>query len=72
MTLLWTMWLVLIALSFAAFETYALKRNKTTLSRYVWTVSKYFPLFPFLIGLLAGTLATHFWWGGIVCFSPVK
>ena len=72
MNLVWAAWLVAIAVSFAGFETFALMTNRTTLSRWVWTVSKRFPLFPWLVGVLTGGLAVHFWWGGIVCFAPVQ
>ena len=72
MTWVWVGWLVVLVLSFSVFEGYALKKGKTTLSRFTWTISKRFPLFPFLMGLLAGILAAHFWWGGIICFAPVS
>lgn len=72
MGIVWTIWLAAIALSFAAFETYAIRTNRTTLSRWVWTVSKAWPPFPWLAGVLTGFLAAHFWWGGIVCFAPVQ
>ena len=64
----WAAWVALIAISFAFFEAWALVHKQATLSRSVWTWSKAFPLLPFLAGLLAGGLAVHFWWGGIVCF----
>jgi len=68
----WVGWLVFLAASFAAFEGYALTHGKTTLSRFTWNISKAFPLFPWLVGVLVGVLACHMWWGGIVCFAPVK
>jgi hypothetical protein len=68
----WAVWLALIAATFAAREAYALKTNKPTLSRFVWTISKAWPPFPWLVGVLTGFLAAHFWWGGIVCFAPVQ
>jgi hypothetical protein len=72
MTIFWTIWLfALLPVSFAAAEGYALYTGKPTLSRYVWTLSKAWPPFPFVAGFLSGFLACHFWWGGIVCFSPV-
>jgi hypothetical protein len=70
--LLWALWLLAIAVSFAAFEGWALKTGRPTLSRWTWTVSKAWPPFPFFIGLLVGFLACHFFWGGIVCFAPVN
>lgn len=67
----WAIWVLGIAVTFAIGESWALYHNKPTLSRSVWTWSVAFPLLPFLAGLLAGGLAVHFWWGGIVCFAPV-
>ncbi len=72
MTIVWTAWLCIIAGSFVCFEAFALKTDRTTLSRYVWTISKAWPPFPWIAGVLTGFLAAHFWWGGIVCFSPVQ
>jgi len=72
MPIVWTVWLTLIVISFAAFEGFALKTNRTTLSRYIWTISKAWPPFPWVAGVLTGFLAAHFWWGGIVCFAPVQ
>lgn len=67
----WIGWLALLIASFAGFETFALKTNRTTLSRFVWIASKAWPPLPFVAGFVAGFLACHFWWGGIVCFAPV-
>jgi hypothetical protein len=72
MGIIWAAWLVLIAVSFAGWETYALMTNRMTLSRWTWTVSKAWPPYPFVCGLIVGFLACHFWWGGIVSFAPVK
>ena len=69
---IWAAGIGAFAVFFAVAETYALYTNKPTLSRSVWTWSKNFPLLPFLAGLLAGGLAVHFWWGGIVCFGAVQ
>ena len=69
MELFWAMWVVGIAVSFAASEAYAISTDRPTLSRTVWDVTKAFPLLPFLAGFLAGVLACHFWWGGVVCFE---
>lgn len=70
MNIYWTVWLVAIALTFAAGETYALMTGHKTLSRWVWDISKAWPPFPWVVGVLMGFLACHFWWGGIVCFAP--
>jgi hypothetical protein len=72
MTVVWAAWLMVIVVSFAGFEGYALTTGRTTLSRWVWTVSKAWPPFPWIAGVLTGFLAAHFWWGGIVCFAPVN
>lgn len=68
---LWTIWLLVIAGSFALFEGLALARGTPTLSRFVWTISAAWPPFGWVVGVLTGFLACHFWWGGIVCFAPV-
>lgn len=68
MNVYWVFWLAVLVAGFAVGEAYALAHNKTTLSRFVWNVTKAFPLLPFIAGLLAGGLAVHFWWGGAVCF----
>jgi hypothetical protein len=69
MDLVWSVWLfVAIPASFCAFEGYALAKNKTTLSAFVWKISKAFPPFGWIAGVLTGFLACHFWWGGAVCF----
>ena len=46
MSIVWTAWLLVIGISFACFEGYALKNGKMTLSRWTWTVSKAWPPFP--------------------------
>ncbi len=72
MNVVWTVWLLLIVASFAGFEGFALANKRTTLSRYIWTLSKAWPPFPWLAGVITGFLACHFWWGGIVFFAPVN
>lgn len=72
MTIVWTIWLAVIVISFAAFEGYALKTDRTTLSRYIWNLSKAWPPFGWIAGWLTGFLVCHFWWGGITCFAPVQ
>lgn len=61
-TLLGAGWLVL----FAFFETRALRHpenaNRVTLSRYMATIGAKFPLSLFMLGLVVGGLAVHFWW----------
>jgi hypothetical protein len=62
-TIFWTVWLfVLVPVSFAAAEFYAIWSGKKTLSRYVWTLSQAWPPFPWLVGVVVGFLACHFFW----------
>lgn len=72
MNWVWLGWIIFIIVSFALFEGFAIKTGRMTLSRATWTVSKNFPPFPFICGLIVGFLACHFWWGGIVAFAPVQ
>jgi hypothetical protein len=68
MNILWSVWLFgLIPLSFAAFEGYALLTNKTTLSRYIWNLSKAFPPFSLFVGVAIGWLSCHFFWTCMGC-----
>jgi len=70
--MIWFIWIVAVILTFAAGETWCIKTGRKTLSRTVWTLSKEFPWFGPLFGLVIGGLAVHFFWGGITCFAPVK
>ncbi len=72
MNLYWTILFAGFAILAIAGETYALKTNRTTMSRYIWNASKRFPPLPLFVGLVAGFLFCHFWWGGIVYFEPVS
>jgi hypothetical protein len=63
----WLSWALFFAVSFAALERYAILKNKTTLSRLVWNTSKAWPPFPWLVGLVTGFLADHFFWPGQGC-----
>lgn len=58
----WTLWLLAIIGSFALLEGYALWRGQLTLSRYTWAISKAWPPLIFVLGLICGGLAVHFWW----------
>jgi hypothetical protein len=69
---LWASWLLFLIVSFAILETIALETGTPTLSRSVWTWTQNWPELPFVAGLIAGFLACHFWWGGIVSFAPVS
>lgn len=71
MNIFWPLWLILILATFALAEGYALYTGRSTLSRWVWNVNKDFPPFGWIMGVIVGFLACHFWWGGGVCFAPV-
>lgn len=58
----WTTWLLLIAVTFALAEGYALHTGTKTLSQFMWMISRQWPPFPWLVGVLVGFLAAHFWW----------
>lgn len=63
-------WLATGWLLFAYFEDRAIRKsgdpNRTTLSNWVYTITKGFPLLIFVIGLAVGLfwggLGVHFWW----------
>jgi hypothetical protein len=59
----WTAWLILIVVSFAVFEGYALSHDDgLSLSQYLWNASKAWPPLPWVIGNFTGGLAVHLWW----------
>jgi hypothetical protein len=60
--LIWTGWLLAVAVSFAVIEGLAMASGGTTLSRYVWEVSLAWPPLLVLYGMVVGGLAVHFWW----------
>jgi len=62
MDTIWTIWVLVIIVSFALLEQYAFKHDKNTLSRFVVNLTKAWPLFPFIFGLIMGGLAVHFFW----------
>lgn len=66
--LTWTIWLFLVVVSFAGLETWKVATGGTTLSRYIWNLSRAFPPFGWFAGFLTGFLVCHFWWGGAVTF----
>lgn len=69
MAVAWAAWLLVVIVTFAAFETYALQTNRTTLSRFVWNATKAWPPLPFIVGLIIGFVCAHFWWGGsLICY----
>lgn len=66
----WPAFLGGVAAFFALGEGYALKTGRMTLSRWVWNMSKAWPPFSWLVGLLTGFLAAHFFWPGQGCSIP--
>ena len=57
--------LVLVSVvSFSAYEIYALSNAQPgdTISEVFWQVSGSYPILPFMLGLLIGVLAGHFFW----------
>ena len=71
----WVIWfivaVVLVAGTFGVAEIYALRNNKSTLSRTIWEINKAWPPFGWVVGmglgLLVGFLAAHFFWPGQGC-----
>jgi hypothetical protein len=59
---IWLGWLLLIGVSFAIIEGIAIARGKTTLSRFTVTCTAAFPPLIWIIGVVCGGLAVHFWW----------
>lgn len=58
----WGVLIVAILSVIAILEAHAISKNKTTLSRYVWSATKAFPPLPFIVGLVVGFLGCHFFW----------
>jgi hypothetical protein len=59
--------LLIVTLSLLAivgYEIYALANDVAgdTISEFFWHVSGKYPIVPFFLGLVIGTLAGHFWW----------
>lgn len=60
--MIWVLWLLAIAGSFAGLEFWAVKTGKPTLSRFIATAGVKFPLILVFYGMLFGGLAVHFFW----------
>lgn len=64
--MVWIFLLIVTAslLALIAYEIYALANGHPgdTISEYFWQVSGKYPILPFMLGLLTGILAGHFWW----------
>ena len=63
----WVAWVLFIAASFGVFEGWALKTGRPTLSRTVWEISAAWPPLGWVVGVLVGFLAAHFFWVGQGC-----
>lgn len=59
---IWLAWILLLIVSFAIIEGIAIARGKTTLSRFTMVCTTAFPPLIYLLGVLSGGLAVHFWW----------
>jgi len=62
MSKVWTLWLCGSLAAFTVFETYALRTGNETLSAFVRKISAEWPPIVFLLGMIVGGLAVHFWW----------
>ena len=62
MTVAWLSWILSIIVTFALLESYALARNKLTLSRLTYNISEAWPPIIFTLGVVVGGLVVHFWW----------
>jgi hypothetical protein len=58
----WSAWLIIIVVSFAVLETWAIVHKGKTLSRVVADAANGWPLLPFIYGSLFSGLAVHFFW----------
>ena len=64
--MLWIFLLIVTCslLALAGYEIYALANGADgdTISEYFWAVSGKYPILPFFLGIVIGSLAGHFWW----------
>ena len=67
MSWVWIGWIIFLAVSFALFEGFAVKTGRSTLSEFVWNLTKGWPPFGWLCGVIVGFLACHFFWPGMGC-----
>jgi hypothetical protein len=61
---MWLLWFVALVISFALIERYAFRypERQWTLSRTIWHIGQKWPLSIFILGMVVGCLATHFFW----------
>jgi len=58
----WLGWIFFVVAMFIVLESYAIIRDRLTLSRFTYNITSAFPPLIFLMGMLAGGLVVHFWW----------
>jgi hypothetical protein len=58
----WTALNLFWLIGFAILEGYAFKSGGLTLSMYLWRITEAWGAFPFLAGIIIGSLGTHLWW----------
>lgn len=58
----WSILLIVAVLAILGLEAYTYFTDRTTLSGYVVRFTQDWPLLPFIVGLIVGALAAHFWW----------
>jgi hypothetical protein len=59
---IWTLFIIGFVVLFAVIESWALATGGTTLTRFIWELSKDWPLLPFVLGAFTGGLAAHLFW----------
>ena len=69
---IWLAWLMTFAVSFAIIEGIAIARGKTTLSRFTVVTTTAFPPLIFILGIIVGGLAVHFWWHWCPAIIPTN
>ena len=58
----WPLFLFQVIVEFGLFEGYALAYGYETLSHWVWRITAAWPPFGWLLGVITGFLAAHFFW----------
>lgn len=58
----WTALNLAWVIGFAVLEGWAIKKGGLTLSMYTWILSQAWGPMPFVLGLIVGGLAVHFYW----------
>lgn len=58
----WLIYLIVVFGGFGVLEAHALNFGHDTLSAFVWRVTRAWPPFGWLVGVVVGFLAAHFFW----------